>query len=134
MKYILVSLLLTITVLNASDYLTIKEEKVIIEKFAKSQRRDLWQSGYENVSSSFEKFSKKSFEKFIKKDSISYQQYMSNSEILDAEDCIKSRTCSLYIVEVSSERYGGWGFEYIIVSLNRNTKKLSSERYLGYSE
>jgi len=104
-----------------------------VEGAAKSIRRHLWTSGYENVETYVEKASKKLLDQHIS-ESDDHESPLFKNEVSQLYKCHYSKTCELYRISSSSSIYGGYGSEAYFILLYTRSQKHFQIRHTVYSE
>lgn len=117
----------------ATTKLTINQQKEIVEKIAKAERRELWVTGHEDVSSAVTYVTSAELAKLLKEDSEDSEQPLNEQEIFDVKQCSKSKkTCSVFTIDVSGSYMGGYGhirFWILINPMNGKFSKISQSIY-----
>lgn len=140
MKKILLIALTTFLSLNTvlaleeplKNILSAEEQLEIINDIAKNIRQTLWSKGYEDVTSSVT-FVKKEFLDNYVSDS-DYETNLSPDEISKLYKCYYGKTCELYYIGVSSEYYGGSGYEGYFILFYPKSKKYFKISHVVYAE
>ncbi len=133
MKFTFLTLLLTLSFNSLAD-ISHAQEKQIVKNIAKELSQDLLFSGHDFVDSKVERFSKRSIQNFLGQKQNLLEETLSESESREAIRCVRSSLCMAYKIEISSEYYGGYGFDYSIVLLDLTTGKYDLKTYIGYNE
>lgn len=111
-----------------------KEQLSIIKNIAISLESEAFQSGHDYIDSEFEEFSSERLSEFLKKEHLYMEDKLLSSDIEKITFCIENIRCSVYKMEVSSEYYSGYGFDYYFIFLDRTSGSYTIKKYAGYNE
>lgn len=120
--------------LFAANLIDQEKEKGIIISLVKSLKKEVWQSGHDNIESTVVKFDKQRFDKFIKVEMVHMEEELYEDDYPSILNCLAISSCSLYKIDISSEFYAGFGFDYHIVRVDLETGSVSIQKYAGYNE
>lgn len=119
---------------HALAQLNEQEQLALVEKVAKDDRREMWSSGYEEVSSQVEKPTKLQIDEFIagNKD---LANPLDTDEIASIYSCFHTPSeCQVYTIDLYSEMYGGSGSSRRWVLLNPESGKYETILHSVYEE
>lgn len=106
-----------------------------VEKIAKEMRRELWIANHSDVSSTVTKVDKTTLGEYVRSDvNETYENPLSRDEISSLYSCYHRTNCSLYLIQVSSEYYSGYGSESSFILMNPETLGYEEIRHVTYSE
>lgn len=134
MKVLMLALVLTGFQSFAATKLTLSQQKEVVEKLAKQERRELWVSGHVDVSSSVTHVTAKELEKLLKEDSDS-EQPLNSDEVHQIRKCSKSTNmCSVFTIDVSGSYMSGYGHIRFWILLNPDSGHYSKISQSIYTE
>ena len=131
MKFLILAALLITT--HAMAFISESEELAIVENIAKTERRNMWQNGYEDVDSGVSKPEKSQLDEIIKMNR-EFENPLSKQEISSLYQCFHIQSCALFLIDVSASMYGGYGNHYLWVLLSTQTGKYRFIRHQVYAE
>ena len=129
----LISILMSFNV-SAQTLLNFEDQKVIVEKIAKSERRELWKRGFERVSSSVSNLSQAQIDE-LPFDNEYYEEPLTPTQITSISNCFKrTKHCSLFLISLTANQMGGSGEWLIWIMMNPNTGSVESIKHFVYAE
>lgn len=127
------SILILLTL--SSTAFAANSELEFIENVAKQMRRDHWVNGYQDVHSTVDTVTKSLLNGYVRGEvNEGYENPLNRDEISSLYRCYYKQSCHLYLIQVSSEYYGGYGSESSFILLNPETLKYDEIRHVTYSE
>jgi hypothetical protein len=118
MKFLAFALVLSSLSAFASEMLSIPQQKSIVEVFAKEERRELWMRGHQDVMSEVSLLDKAALDVLVVQGRNTYDQ-LNKDDVKSFYRCIHSpKSCSLFIIDISSEYMSGYGEDRVWVLLN----------------
>jgi hypothetical protein len=134
MTKLLILTLMSFSLNSFAQGLSQADKLSIIEDIAKSERRELWVRGHENVDSNIELMSK-DFLLEYENENEHYEQPLDGPEYEELFSCIENTKCELYLIGLSSEFYSGYGTDSIFVLLSKETGNIfNTIKHNTYSE
>lgn len=131
MRFLILATLLITT--QAHAFITESEELEIVENIAKTERRNMWRNGYQDVESGVFKVEKSALDEAVKMNA-EYENPLEKHEISSLYQCYHIQSCSLYLIDVSASMYGGYGNHYLWIMLSTQTGKYRFIRHQVYAE
>jgi len=114
--------------------LSLAEQTKIVENVAKSERRHLWETGHQDVSSFVSKMKKSELDVKLKNNS-NLEYPMNTDEVTRLKQCInQSEECSLFLIDIGASYMGGSGEINAYILLNPKTGKFAMIKHLIYEE
>ncbi len=129
-------ILFTIISLNIFAFSSNPEsiEQTALAKLLKKLTLETWERGHDQIEISQEKFSFARFNSFLETEMIHMEEELYEEDIIQYNACLLKETCSLYKINVASEFYGGFGFDYHFARLDLETGEILVKSYVGYNE
>lgn len=135
MKEMMVFFTLLLTSNLALAAMTQDEQDQYIEQAAKNIRRQYWQQGYKDVSSSTQKMTKSELDEYVKSENNrDYERPLDQEDISGLYRCFHASFCSLYLIYTSAYYYGGYGTTSHFVLLNTDRKNHGEIVHTTYAE
>jgi hypothetical protein len=132
-KTTLILIALTFQII-ASASISKQEETSIISVLVKSLENKAWANGHDNIESEVEKYSLDRFEKFLTEEHRFMEDKLLNTEMENITSCIEDLECVVYKINIATEYYSGYGFDYHFVFLDRESGSYVKNKYAGYNE
>jgi hypothetical protein len=130
----LIFILLLSLNLFAGDLITSEREDKAISDLIGNLKKDVWERGHDNIEVERELFDDVRFERFLEKEMPHMEEVLVAEDITNFKNCLISESCKLYKVNVSSEYYGGYGFDYHFIKYNSLSGEVKVETFSGYNE
>jgi hypothetical protein len=132
-KTIFILILLTFQAI-ASATISKQEEATIINSLVESLEQKAWDNGHDNIESELEEYSLERLQRFIDEEHRFMEDKLSNSEFEDITSCIERTSCTVYKINIATEYYSGYGFDYHFVFLKKTDGSFIKNKYAGYNE
>jgi hypothetical protein len=132
MKSILI-LILSLNIFAGVLITTDKEEKAIFDLIG-SLKQSAWERGHDNIEVESEKFDTLRFNKFLNMEMHHMEETLMDEDIISFNQCLILDTCELYKINVSSEFYAGFGFDYHFVIYDSLSGDIQVQTFTGYNE
>lgn len=114
--------------------LSLSEQSKIVEEVAKSERKYLWQTGHDDVSSFVSKITKSELDVKMKNNP-QVESPLNRNEVSRLYVCInRPEKCSLFLIDIGASYMGGSGEINVYVLLNPRTGKFSKIKHNVYAE
>lgn len=134
MKYIIIASLIISTHIFAQTRLGPEAQLSQVEKIAKAERRELWRSGHQEVTSEVLKVTRAGLDEVIRENS-EVEEPLDQAQTATLYRCTAAKnSCSLFLINLSAEMMGGYGHSRIWVLLNPVTGKAEKIEQLVYAE
>lgn len=114
-------------------YMSVKSQKAYINKVAKEIRREHWRAGHVDVESRQSHLSKFEIDDLVRQDN-NYHDTLDSDEVSELYRCYYRSTCEVYLVNITSSYYSGWGQQYFYLLLNTKEKRHEEYSHLVYAE
>jgi hypothetical protein len=120
--------------LFAGDLITSEREDKTISDLIGNLKKDAWHRGHDNIEVESELFDGLRFERFLEKEMPHIEEVLVDEDITNFKNCLISESCKLYKINVSSEYYGGYGFDYHFITYDSLSGDVKIETFSGYNE
>ena len=131
---ILTVLMTLLTSASAFAGLSLPDQEALLNKISKEIRREMYISGYSDITSSVAGLDASEFAKYIRNNQNRAEQKLDDREIADINACFTAANCEVYVISISSEFQAGTGSENKWILLNTETGAYQKIEQLVYSE
>lgn len=118
----------------SKEFISQKVEGEILNQLVNSLETRAWNNGHDQIESELEFFTLERFDKFLSEEHRFMEDQLLESEIFNIISCMNEESCSVYKINISTEYYSGYGFDYHFVFINRFDGTYTKNKYAGYNE
>lgn len=115
--------------------MTVAEQDARIKAIAKHIRHTYWKSGHEDVTSGETRMTKALLDEHVRKGNRrGFEDWLDQDQISSLYRCHYSKNCSLYLIEVGGQYWGGDGVMAHFILLYLKSGKYYEIKHTIYSE